>query len=283
MTGQPNHATVGKASFDHIYNLDDPREYLRTLRQFEYRTPHHAQPIIRALTAARDRDPVTITDLCCSYGIIAALLRHDLTLDDLYERYTAPEMAGLTVDELADADEHFYKDHRLPDTPTVVGVDVADRAVAYALRIGLLDDGAGENLETAEPTPELARSMAATDLVTISGGVGYISTATFQRVLDCVPRDRAPWVAAFPLRTVDFDPVEALLATRGLVTERLDGTFAQRRFVSAEEQEQTIRQLEDRGIDPTGRESEGYHHAQLYLARPAEDVEAVPLSSLFDG
>ena len=42
------------------------------------------------------------------------------------------------------------------------------------------------------------------------------------------------------------------------MTEKLERiTFFQRRFAAAEEQEEVIGQLRERGIDPTGKESEG--------------------------
>ena len=39
-------------------------------------------------------------DVCCSYGINAALLKHELTLNDLYARYGSGELAGLSSEEL---------------------------------------------------------------------------------------------------------------------------------------------------------------------------------------
>jgi hypothetical protein len=43
-----------------------------------------------------DRDdgpPATVLDICCSYGINAALLNHHVTLEELYDRYTSPKLS----------------------------------------------------------------------------------------------------------------------------------------------------------------------------------------------
>ena len=41
-----------------------------------------------------------------------------------------------------------------------------------------------------------------------------------------------------------------------------------------------LEQLRDRGIDPTGKESEGYLLAEFYLSRPARDVAEAPIEGL---
>ena len=67
-------------------------------------------------------------DLCCSYGINAALLNHDHTLDALYARYCSTELAALSSDELVVADRAFYREHRHSHPVQVVGIDVAKRS-----------------------------------------------------------------------------------------------------------------------------------------------------------
>ena len=65
------------------------------------------------------------------------------------------------------------------------------------------------------------------------------------------------------------------------MTEKLLGqTFVQRSFATAEEQEEVIGQLRERGIDPTGKESEGQLLAEFYLSRAANEVAEVPIERL---
>lgn len=96
------HQKSGKVSFGHIYDLRDPREYYKTLGEMDYRTPEHGQRLFSALVERRsNRSAVNVVDLCCSYGINAALLKYDIVLDDLYERYFSEELEKLSGDELA--------------------------------------------------------------------------------------------------------------------------------------------------------------------------------------
>ncbi|MFF3244593.1 hypothetical protein ACFYWY_12860 [Streptomyces sp. NPDC002870] len=271
--GQTSATTPGKSRFDDIYNEPDPRAYFRRLAPLEYEIPHQAQDVFRRTLADRaaarrgTEGPVTVLDLCCSYGINAALLNHDLTLPELYAHYTGPETEALTTEELIDVDKEFYASRRRADATPVIGLDSADRAVGYALAVGLLDDGYGENLEGHSPGPQLRRAVAGVGLITVTGGIGYITHRTFEALMECA---RVPvWVTAFVLRTVPYQPVIASLAHYGLVT-RTDAsqTFPQRLFTGPAEQRSAIEQTLREGYDPTGLEAEGRYYTQLYQSRP---------------
>ncbi|MET9291449.1 hypothetical protein [Streptomyces sp. NPDC003077] len=314
----------GKADFEAIYNCPDPRQYFTTLQPLDYQIPHHGQAVFRTLADALrglrpDRAPLKVLDLCCSYGVNAALLNHRLDLTDLYARYappSAPDGAapepgstatsgpapasapsvssgssgssrpapipnanGLGPRQLADSDRGFYAGRRREHAVRMVGLDAAHRAVEYAREVGLLEAGFAENLEVDEPTGGLRRTVRDTDLITVTGGVGYISELTFDRLLGCMPSP--PWVAAFVLRTVSYEPVTALLTKAGLQTEKITArTFRQRRFADAGERQAAFGALAAHGVDVEGTETDGFYHADLYLSRPAADVAALPLERL---
>jgi hypothetical protein len=276
-----------KANFDDVYDLPDPRGYFEALGALEYRAPEHGRRVFPALLEAMqgDDERPKVLDLCCSYGVNAALLKHDLTLDDLYARYRSPALAGLSSEELASDDAAFYRGHRQASAPEVAGTDSAANAVSYALDVGLLDGGSAEDLEANDPTDELRRAARGARLVTVTGGVGYVWTRTFERVLssimDAPNGGEAPWVAAFAVRFVDYSPVAEALGRRGLVTERVSlRTFPQRRFEGAAERDHVLGELASAGVDPTGREETGWYHAYLYLSRPSTDASAISADEL---
>ncbi|MEV6316540.1 hypothetical protein [Streptomyces sp. NPDC051776] len=285
--GNSTSRSPGKTSFDNIYDLPDPRAYFRTLRPLEYQIPHHAQHVFRRLLAAHTpvtgRDgPVTVLDLCCSYGINAALLNHDVTLGDLYERYTNDRRSRLSTARLAEEDRAFYGARRLPHTARVTGLDAARNAVAYGRASGLMSDGFGEDLEHDEPSRNLIRALEPVRLITVTGGIGYITSRTFERLL---PHMAGPvWVAAFVLRTISYGPIVDALAGAGLVTQKATSrTFPQRRFSSPDEQRSAVEAIEAAGLSPAGKESAGYYHADLYLSRPTAHAAAFPVSDLLEG
>ncbi len=70
------------------------------------------------------------------------------------------------------------------------------------------------------------------------------------------------------LRVFDYAPIAAVLAARGLVTERR-ATFPQRRFADAAEQAAAVHDVRARGLDPTGRESAGWFHADCFVSSPS--------------
>jgi hypothetical protein len=157
------HQKLGKANFDLVYGLEDPREYFGAFEELDYCIPQHGQRVFSALIEVLREEGhngfgarrTGVVDVCCSYGINAALLKHEVTLDDLYARYGSGELASLSSEELAEADTAFYGGCVRRVAPQVVGVDVSRNAVSYGLRSGILDLGFAENLEDDEPTEEL--------------------------------------------------------------------------------------------------------------------------------
>ena len=264
---------LAKTNFDDIYDQSDPRAYYRWLGSYDYAVPHYGAQMFRQVLDALPVAKPTLVDLCCSYGVNAALLSHDLELSDLYERYRSPELADLPSDELAELDREFYASVRRDDAPSVIGFDAAANAIDYAVDVGLIDRGVVQNLEVGDPSADVAAAVGAADLLTVTGGIGYVTERTFDRLLACSDPENRPWVASLCLRTVSFEPIADCLASQGLVTEHLDGvTFPQRRFTDADERDYALSELDALGIDTEGREAEGAYHVNVFLSRPADDV-----------
>jgi hypothetical protein len=274
---------LAKANFDDIYDQPDPRSYFRALGAFDYCVPHYGQQVFDRVLDALPVEQPTLVDLCCSYGVNAALFKHDLDLRDLYDHYRSDDVAKLSVEELAELDREFYASVRREQVPEVIGLDTAGNAVGYAVDVGLLDEGIAQNLEDRDPSPDLAAAVGSADLLTVTGGIGYVTERTFDRLLGCADPDRRPWVAALCLRTVPFEPIAECLAGQGLVTEQLDGvTFPQRRFTNDDEREYALSELDAMGIDADGRETEGSYHVNVFLSRPLEDVAERSIDEIFD-
>ncbi|MCX4695378.1 hypothetical protein OG447_23665 [Streptomyces sp. NBC_01408] len=270
-------------SFDQIYDRPDPRDFFRDLGRWEYQAPHHAQGVFRRLAAARTRadgaEPLAVLDICCSYGINAALLNHDLTLEQLSAHYTSPQAAALTTAELIERDRAFYAAHRRPDAVRVIGLDQAANAIGYALAVGLLDEGFAENLEEDPPSAALLKAAQGVGLITVTGGVSFLSPRTFRPLLSAAQRQ--VWVAAFVLRTGSYQPIADGLTSLGLVTEKAPApTYRQRRFTSAHEQQHAVDAVTAAGEDPRGKESDGYYHTAFHLSRPAHETTALALPAL---
>ncbi|MGW2704661.1 hypothetical protein [Streptomyces sp. NPDC001340] len=263
----------GKSRFDDIYDRPDPRAYFRRLAPLEYEIPHHAQPVFRQAATNRaaldDGHPgrPAVLDVCCSYGINAALLNHDVTLAKMYERYSSPDRQTMSTAELAAQDKEFYAERRRPDAVPVFGLDVAAPAVHYALEVGLLDAAFADDLEQAPPSPGLRRALAEVGLVTLTGGGSYVTARTFTALLDGARRP--VWISAFVLRTVSYHPIVRALAAHGLsTTVDVSRTYPQRLFTDEREQRYAIEAVRALGGDPAGREKAGRFHSLHYESRP---------------
>ena len=286
MTGDADFEEINeaKASMDHIYNQRDPRAYFRELTKLEYAIPGRAKPIfqklIRHLQADRD-DTVHVLDLGCSYGVNAALLKHDLSMPELYEHWGQQTLVDVTSDEVTASDHSFFASPDGPDDIKIIGLDQAENAVAYAEGAGLLDEGLAVNLETEPLSARAEAQLEAVDLIVSTGCVGYVTEKSFERLLPAVTHGQSPWMGNFVLRMFPFDEIAVTLKRWGYVTEKLEGqTFVQREFASRDEQEQVLGQLCELGVDPKGKETGGHLHAEFYLSRPAKDVAETPIDRL---
>lgn len=278
-SSDPNAA---KASFDDIYVQQDPRDYFTVLGALDYLIPDLARPHIRQIYSAwrtQYRKAGTLLDLGSSYGINSALFRFPLTFEMLRRRYARNEMLMLPSAQIRDFDQRYFDSWPRAEKARIIAADISASAVAYAEEVGIVDAGVAHDFEAAPPSPDIARKLKDVDLIFSTGAVGYISEKTFARLLDCM--ERPPWVASFCLRMFDYQPVSDTLAKAGLVTEKLSSTaFVQRRFRDECEAQDVVDVLRARGLDPAGLEDEGFLYAELYLSRPAADVEAAPLADV---
>ncbi len=267
--------STGKVSLEHIYTQPDPRSYFTVLRRLGYRVPQQAKPYFAKLIKEyRESQQVAVPkvlDIGCSYGINAALVKYDATMDELYARYAdddgpAPGPAGREA--LLARDRELSRSRQPAHRVRFVGLDVSDSALSYAVAAGFLDDAVHADLEDHEPTPGQRAQLAGTDLVISTGCLGYVTERTLTRVVRA-QGGRRPWMAHFVLRMFPFDPVEGALAALGYRTIRVEETFKQRQFASPEEQALVLDTMSAAGVDARGLEEEGWLYAQLYLSRPS--------------
>ncbi|KPC84510.1 MULTISPECIES: class I SAM-dependent methyltransferase [Streptomyces] len=259
----------GKVSLDHIYTAPDPRTYFQVLRPLGYRVPQLAKPYFEKLIKEyRETEQVAVPrvlDIGCSYGINAALLKYDLTMDELYARYdgTGPSSrAGLLA-----RDQDLSRSRSPAHGLRFTGLDASAGALAYAHEAGFLDGTVNADLEANDPTPAQRDLLAGTDLVISTGCIGYVTERTLARVVRAQD-GRLPWMAHFVLRMFPFEPVEAALDELGYRTVRVDEVFKQRRFAGPQEQRGVLDSLAAAGVDACGLEEDGWLYAQLYLSRP---------------
>lgn len=279
----PGGKRMSKADFTSIYTAPDPRSYYLTLGELDYQVPDHGGRVFSQLAShlrdERGLPAVRLADLCCSYGVNAAVVKCGRTFGEVVEHYADEAVLALDIEDLIELDREWYGASEGDVKTNVVGLDVSQPAIDYATAVGLLDSGAAEDLERADPSPSLEHELAAVDLVTITGGIGYIGEATVGRVLEAAP-ERA-WLAALCLRWIDFEPIAKEAERHGLVTERWEAeTFPQRRFADDVEREHALAELGRLDVDAGGREDLGYHHTALYIARPVDDAARMPLAEM---
>ena len=201
---QSSHTFKGKVSMDQIYDEPDPRAYLRKLEGLDYILPGVAkylfQELVSHLQESRDK-AIDILDVGCSYGVNAALLKHDMSMTELYAHWGQKQLEDASSEEVLAYDTRFFSCAEQQADIRVLGLDAAENAVAYAEDVGLLDGGLALDLESEALPAENAADLQSVDLIISTGCVGYVTETTFRRLLPAVFQDELPWFANFALRT----------------------------------------------------------------------------------
>jgi len=267
--------------FDDIYNLEECSAYFRAMDHAGFRTAHHAvvefSKTRDALARMRGLETVNVIDFASGYGIAAALMRHDISLDDVLSRYRDTWYDQASAGDVIATDAKWYgarKRHDMHDS--FAGIDIADRALNYGCEVGIFDAGFAEDLQTGAPSEGLQRWLSTCDLIVECGSVAHMLPGALARVLDASAR--RPWVITAPIRGNDTREAIEVMQSRGMVVEVLAAPpFRHRRFADADEQMRAIANARARGHETDGYESTGYFYAQMFLARPED--EATPVAT----
>lgn len=270
--------------FDDTYDQSDCRAYYRMLRAHRYSNHAHAVPVFRAVLDALQRlhglDAPRILDFASSFGIVTALIKHDVSATAFLDRYAGSTLDSLTAPEMIAQDRAWLAGLpvRYPGA-AFCGLDVAGNAVSYGQAVGLFDAAFDDDLQENEPSAELAGCLAGADLIMECGSVAHLMPKALDRLLG-QSTGRKPWVVTSPVRGNERQAAFDVLRDHGLIVETLGlPPFRHRRFDSATEQARAIEIARAAGHDPTGHETTGYFHAQIYLARPADEVTDIPLQA----
>ncbi|MEQ9257686.1 MAG: hypothetical protein RIG84_01165 [Roseovarius sp.] len=275
----PSSSTSFVTLFDDTYDQPDCRAYYRMLKSLGYSNHAHAVPVFRGLledlVRLRGLSAPQVLDFASSYGIVSALVRHEVSAEAFLERYDAPALDGLTPREMAARDAAWLAS--LPQSHPgagFTGIDVAGNAVAYGREIGLFESAFDEDLEQAEPSARLAARLAEIDLVIECGSVAHLMPAALERLLRATSGKR-PWVVTSPVRGNERKAAFDLLRDHGYTVETLGlPPFPHRRFDSLSEQARAIDIARAAGHETSGFETTGHFFAQVYVARPPEEAAA---------
>ncbi|WP_313904219.1 hypothetical protein [Rhizobium leguminosarum] len=269
-----------KHDFSAAYNQRWPHAYFRAHLSLDYVIPDRAKPVFERILAeyrrVRNRTNLKIIDIGCSYGINAALLRTNLSLDDLYAAYLEPCGSLSRLDLM----EHlaFFRNRGLRYDTQFVGLDTSLRAVRYALDVGLLQVGISADLEDRELSIRESCDIAGADIIISTGCVGYVTARTFARVYKATAASR-PWVVSFAMRPFSYDDIAAALQDFGLETRHVEQfRQRQRRFSTPAEQQEIATAMIKRGIEDHVERTTGYIYASCYVSSLLD--EELELSSM---
>jgi hypothetical protein len=262
--------------FDDTYNQPDCRGYIRMMDTLQYRNQHHAVAGFRAavdeLCRLRGLSQPHVIDFASSYGVVTALMKHDVTLGQIFRRYRENQFEAASSDDVISVDAAWYRERRRAgDNATFTAIDVAPNAISYGLATGLFDRGYVEDLQESRPSPELDSTLSTADMIVECGSVAQLMPTALDRLLQAAPA-RKPWVVTSPTRGNERAEAMEVMRDHGLVVEAMRvPPFVHRCFLNPDEQARGIEFARAAGHRTARREDTGCLYAQLYIARPRED------------
>jgi hypothetical protein len=269
-----------KEDFNQVYNLPDPRPYYAGLVATDYRCPEVVANVLRsigsAVVAARDGEAgepraLRVIDFACGFGAVGAILRHDITMVQLYAYYAASSWQLGDGSRHREADRQYYAGSKLEAQPAVeiTGLDIVGNALDYAAQMGFIDATADENLVDEPPSQQLQERLAAADLVIEAGAVGEVTHLVYGQILASGAR---PWFLRCPKPDVDWTSLTEVLDKADYVSEQFSGPLRYRKALGAEEDARVRALAKKHGISADDALVDGYIAIRLTLSRPAEDA-----------
>ena len=276
-----------KDDFGRVYDLEDPSPYFTALRPSDYRMPAvlagALKVIHRPVREARGAgDALRVLDFACGYGTIGALLRHDVSMAEVYDRYAERRWRSVDARRYWTADSAFFAARREASAGFEIGgADIAGFALEYAAALGFLDRTFHENLVEDAPSGELKRFLDGVDLVVESGSLGDLLPVAFGRILDACTDAGRPWFLYCPRPDVDWAPLNAVWAEQGYRTESLGSEPVRyRKALAAREQADMLRVTRALGRPDHAVMRDGYLLVDMTLARPEADRGNPPIAEL---
>ena len=227
-------------------------------------------------------DTPRVLDFACGYGVIGALLRHDVSMPDLYARYGERQWQPEDGRRYWREDAAFFAARRADRAAFEIGgIDIAGNAVAYASAMEFVDRAFHENLVDDAPSDALKRFIGGVDVVVESGALGVMLPAAFGRVLDCCGEGWRPWFLYCPRPDVNWSALNRLWAERGYRTESFCGAPVRyRKPLDAEERADMLRRSRGFGKPDEAIMQGGYFLVDMTLARPEADVDNPPIAAM---
>ena len=210
-----------KEDFTRVYDLEDPSPYFTALRPANYRMPGVLASTLKTIRASvvaakKPAEPLRLLDFACGYGTIGALLRHDVSIHELYAWYAKRTWKPDDGRRFWSHDGHFFGERNTsPSCFEIGGTDIAGVALEYAATLGFLDKTFHENLIDDSPSEAFQDFIRGTDLVVESGSLGGLLEVAFARVLDVGGATCQPWFIYSPRPDVDWEPLDVLWKERG--------------------------------------------------------------------
>ena len=287
MTDLTHSLPTHKDDFDRVYDLEDPSRYFTALRPSDYRMPavlaRALKAIHRPVCAARGAgDTVRVLDFACGYGIIGALLRHDVSMAEIYARYGERHWRPADARRFWESDAAFLAARREASVAFEIGgIDIAGVALEYAAALGFVDRTFHENLVESAPSRALMRFLDGVDLVVESGSLGDLLPVAFERIVDACAGARRPWFLYCPRPDVDWAPLNALWTRRGYRLESLGaGPIRYRKALATHERADMLRVARALGKPDEAVMRDEYLLVDLTLARPEADACNPPIARL---
>jgi len=270
-----------KSSFESLYNAPTPHAYFDEMHRLGYEIGQQDKPYFRAAAALLLRQlgssgKVRLLDLGCSYGVGSALSNYDFSFTELADFFS--ERASEDYAQCVSETRALIASEGADPLLDYAGADSSEQAIRFATETGLIGGGIAKNLEQDDQlSAQDSAILKHCNLLTSTGAIGYVGKKTLTPFLELLGKGQdlshGPYAVVTILRMFDPEPIARTFAESGYKFVQVPGVrLRQRAFDGAQESDETLGLLQDRGVDSEGWESEGHLYADLFAAAPESDL-----------
>lgn len=207
-----------KNNFNDIYNQPTPEEYISQLSALDYRRHDFVfEPLLQSVDSfMKKKEKCKVIDLACSYGFNGRIVKHRLPYGNWEHKTSSPTHSACSI----------------------IGIDISDRALAYALREKYIDHLICQNLETESLTQDNYDLLSDPDLVVASGAFSYVGVKSLEKIYSH-PENRADFIG-WPTCSFDKTELISFLQEKFRSVTIHPDVFPMRKFASSEEKESYV-------------------------------------------
>ncbi|MGF1454982.1 MAG: hypothetical protein ACFB6R_06340 [Alphaproteobacteria bacterium] len=246
-----------------IYNLNSPVQYLTELQKLKYNQPNYIvsafQYYLKNSVFLESKGNITVIDFACGYGVFGALIRKFDQIEHMFKYY----IDGYDISDLGNCDP-------IKGRIEIIGVDVADKALHFALENGFIDYAICHDFTSKDNDIKILNvdKIHEADIIIETGSPPQIFLDCLPGILSRFDRMKLPDILLGPRSDFDLEKIWIYLCGLGYSIQEYDSiNYPFRAFESDFERDAVREHVRKNSFDERNVFDENGYLFKIYLCQ----------------